>query len=804
MDMLKLRNVHKYYNRKRQNEIHVLNDITLSLPSSGLVVLLGPSGSGKTTLLNVIGGLDKIHHGSILFDGHELSKYRSNIWDQIRNRDVGYVFQNYNLLPHLTVYENISFTLNMIGIYDQDEIDRRIDYILERIGMIHYRKRRASQLSGGQQQRVAIARALAKNPKIIIADEPTGNLDSKNTQEIMEIIKAISKFKLVVLVTHEEKLAKYYGDRIIRMKDGIIISDEKNIPNGKLNMKHETDIYLGDLSKQNFGEFLSVFSDDEEMRNVKVQLIIKNKTMYVDIKTNDIKNIQLLGPDSEVRLQEGTYQNEAIDIDEQLFDLDSVIKEKPPAKQKHSVIRIRDSLNIAWLRMKKTNLFGKAIYGAFGLVAALVALAISMGNRFVTFEKEEYLEDSMNLVLVEKGNFTYDDFITLEELESIEHVRLLNQAPISINLPPIFQSYSQTSSFSYPTSLLTSAQSSQLILGAFPTKQTDFIIDMQVADKLVDSYDMQYLGISTYEALLELPYSIEINGVNGSYQIDLTLTGIIDSGSPVIFLDEQIMYMAAYKIGIYEYFQDDLNLEVGDLPTNNQMLIYHVDTLPNPITDLKQLVFSTEFTVSGSYTMIGENAPISLIKLEDAKRAYFNEQYTRPGQEINVIASDVETAISDLAQKGYQVTSYHDIQLENYREDRVREGIGTITFILVVLGISALSYFLVIRSSLLARIYEVSVYRALGVSRWDIHKMFLVETLLVSTLTSVVGYSLMILLLWRLQVLLEDFTTIVRITPLSTLTGVLLIYLVNALSGLIPVTNLLRKTPAEILSKYDF
>ena len=187
--MIKLNNLNKYFNRKKVNEIHVINDISLTLPDKGLVVLLGPSGSGKTTLLNVLGGLDKVQGGSIEFGDEKIVGYNAKTWDKIRNKEVGYVFQNYNLLTNLTVYDNISLTLNMINIYDKEEIDKRVDYILDSMGMINYRKRRASQLSGGQQQRVAIARALAKNPKVIIADEPTGNLDSKNTQEIMNIIK---------------------------------------------------------------------------------------------------------------------------------------------------------------------------------------------------------------------------------------------------------------------------------------------------------------------------------------------------------------------------------------------------------------------------------------------------------------------------------------------------------------------------------------------------------------------------------------------------------------------------------------
>jgi len=296
--MIKLNGLNKYFNRKKSNEIHVINDISLTLPDKGLVVLLGPSGSGKTTLLNVLGGLDKVQAGSITFDDETIDKYNASKWDQIRNKKVGYIFQNYNLLTNLTVYDNISLTLNMVGIYNKEEIDKRIDYILDNMGMINYRKRRASQLSGGQQQRVAIARALAKNPQVITADEPTGNLDSKNTQDIMNIIKKISQNKLVVLVTHEENIANFYGDRIIRLKDGQIVSDISNKSNGSLDVQHETDIYLGDMrtisDTKDDNSSLKVYTDENVDDNLEIKLIVKNKTIYIDVTPKSIKKCSYL------------------------------------------------------------------------------------------------------------------------------------------------------------------------------------------------------------------------------------------------------------------------------------------------------------------------------------------------------------------------------------------------------------------------------------------------------------------------------------------------------------------------------
>jgi len=179
----------------------------------------GESGSGKTTLLNVIGGLDKVNNGNIYINGKKINKRLAYTVDKVRNLNVGYIFQDYKLIDNISVFENVAMALKMIGIKDKAEIKQKVECVLSIVKMDRYKNRPAAMLSGGERQRVAIARAIVKNPNIIIADEPTGNLDSKNSLEIMNIIKAISKEKLVILVTHETNLAKFYASRIIEIKD---------------------------------------------------------------------------------------------------------------------------------------------------------------------------------------------------------------------------------------------------------------------------------------------------------------------------------------------------------------------------------------------------------------------------------------------------------------------------------------------------------------------------------------------------------------------------------------------------------
>ncbi len=217
--MISLKNVNKYFNRHTKNEIHIINDTSLEFENTGIVAILGESGSGKTTLLNAIGGLDKVNSGEIYINGEKITNRSAYKVDKIRNLNIGYIFQDYKLLDNLTVYENVEIALKMIGIKDKEEIKKRVNYVLECVKMYRYRNRPAKMLSGGERQRVAIARAIVKNPNIVIADEPTGNLDSKNSIEVMDIIKAISKERLVVIVTHETELAKSYASRIIEIQD---------------------------------------------------------------------------------------------------------------------------------------------------------------------------------------------------------------------------------------------------------------------------------------------------------------------------------------------------------------------------------------------------------------------------------------------------------------------------------------------------------------------------------------------------------------------------------------------------------
>lgn len=221
--MLELRGIKKDYSAG-SNTVHALKGIDLCFRKSEFVSILGPSGCGKTTMLNIIGGLDQYTEGDLLIKGTSTKKFKDRDWDNYRNHSIGFVFQSYNLIPHQTILQNVELALTLSGV-SKRERRKRAKEVLEQVGLSDQLNKRPNTLSGGQMQRVAIARALVNNPDIILADEPTGALDSKTSVQVMELLKEVAKDRLVIMVTHNPELAEKYSTRIIRMLDGLITDD---------------------------------------------------------------------------------------------------------------------------------------------------------------------------------------------------------------------------------------------------------------------------------------------------------------------------------------------------------------------------------------------------------------------------------------------------------------------------------------------------------------------------------------------------------------------------------------------------
>ncbi|MHB8097755.1 MAG: ABC transporter ATP-binding protein, partial [Erysipelotrichaceae bacterium] len=222
MALIELHNVSKNYTTRLGVITKALDNISLNLPNKGLVFILGKSGSGKSTLLNIIGGLDTVSSGKVIVNGRDIHDLDQRELDYYRNAHVGFVFQDFNIIDTFTIAQNIGLAVELQGNQINNE---HLSSVLDYVGLSGYEARKGNEVSGGQKQRIAIARALIKKPTIILADEPTGNLDSNTSNQIMDLLKKVSRENLVVIVSHDPEEAEIYADRIIKIKDGLIFED---------------------------------------------------------------------------------------------------------------------------------------------------------------------------------------------------------------------------------------------------------------------------------------------------------------------------------------------------------------------------------------------------------------------------------------------------------------------------------------------------------------------------------------------------------------------------------------------------
>ena len=297
--MLKVANLTKIY-KTGENDVVALSDVSLELRKSEFVCILGPSGCGKTTLLNILGGLDRYTSGDIIINNVSTKQFKDRDWDAYRNHKIGFVFQSYNLIPHLTVVENVEMALTIGGLKKKDrrEMAKRA---LKEVGLEGQENKRPNQMSGGQMQRVAIARALVNNPEIILADEPTGALDSVTSVQIMELLKEVAKKRLVIMVTHNKELADEYSTRIISLFDGKVVGDtnpyksrkkenEDNFTEKKPKMSFFTALYLSfkNLLTKKGRTFMTAFAGSIGIIGIALVLAVNNGfTGYINNMQTD-------------------------------------------------------------------------------------------------------------------------------------------------------------------------------------------------------------------------------------------------------------------------------------------------------------------------------------------------------------------------------------------------------------------------------------------------------------------------------------------------------------------------------------
>ncbi len=810
--MIKLENVNKYFNRHKKNQIHVINNTSLTLEDTGLVALLGPSGCGKTTLLNAIGGLDKINSGRIYINGKKIAKRRMSKVDKIRNLNIGYIFQDYLLVEDMSVFDNVALALKICGIKDKKEIKNRVNYVLEKVGMYRYRNRLASMLSGGERQRVGIARAIVKDPSIIIADEPTGNLDSGNTLEVMNIIKAISKDRLVILVTHETELADFYASRIIRIEDGKIISDEKNDHTNELDYRIDNKIYLKDFENHekygNNNVHINYYSDQK--KDIEINLVVQNGNIYIETKNNE--KVELVDSSSSIELVDDHYKKISKSIYEEYnFDFDKVINKN--IKKKYASVFNPISLIVNGFRkvldysfVKKLLLIGFFISAMFitHSVFSIFGITNIDDNKFI------YIND--NYLTVDSKEIKVSDYVKYEKDEDIYYIMPTDSIiTFYFMLDDYYQSYSSSNQISGSLSSINMINTNDIINGRMPENNKEIVIDSKVFKEYKNESEGKYVGIVNPENLFEK--NLHIGSLNG-YKI----VGVVDKGSPSIYTyesefinlvtnDEVEVYQYLYdgdnksdKSMVYDYnlYSTSFKLKKGRLPNNDYEVIinnqYKDVYKINKTIDYK--VNNKKLKVVGYYTS-SDNIDLYLVSPNTVKYELITKS-----SDMVFYPKDKYKVLDKYKMEGLNIKSSYDYSRAKYIQERREDLQGSLISGIVILAISLIEIYLMIRSSFLSRIKEVGIYRAIGMKKKDIYKMFTGEIIAITSMASLLGVAFMTYVLKELS-FMDYYADMFMINTKTVLVTIAFIYLFNLVVGLLPIKIMMRKTPAQILSRND-
>ena len=858
--MLEIKNVNKIFNENKKNELHVLNDINLELDDIGLVSVVGESGSGKSTLLHLIGGLDS-YNGVISYDN---KIYKADDLDLFRQNNIGFIFQNYLLFPNLTVYENLDYCLNALGVLDKEEKEKRIKYVLLELGIYKLRKKLAKNLSGGEQQRVSIARALIKKTKIILADEPTGNLDKANSIIIMNILKKISKTTLVILVTHNLELAKFYSDKMIHIIDGKITRGDELLKQ-EIVKNYDNIIYLEDYKENNINNnnvSLDIYSNDNF--NINIKLIYRNNKFYLSSN----KKIELINNDKLALKREKIVFN---DTDKTTFNIDWYNEEK----NKSNLGSFKDSIKNVFKFNRKRDKFVNVCFFALGFIlAVMIALFFNSfiysrdvvgdknkyrllntetlnepsGNEYLKFLEEGYISNLVGPIEVYvsnikdlnsknngvtspttitfksnfEGNIIYGingDTIISEKLAKILYPNLSYNDIIdkylvcNANLIKIDGICDDNIPIIYTTSY------NMYLFTNFEAKKYDYVSNIFY----LDDYDYELIEVNDYIDDKDGCYVLEDSEYNLGEIIHLnqhtyTIKGIIRINDFKYSFDSVFINVLDNFKTIYYYninmllssYDTNYDIVLGeDVKNCNECLVpyrarFNKGTSPYEIGDYVVLDYKTTFKIVGFYEADYNATKGALILLPDVISNVYIDKNIAKSVRFNVNNENFKEYLQ-LNYEEYELLSDYDatkiISKEKNKESILLYGVVSIVLFIVYF----ISVYLVNRSRILQKQYDIAVYRSLGITKKSFYVKQIKDSLSLTLFTSTIGYILMFVV----YVIIDKYAssvemhTFILTNLMAFISGLIIMHIINIVFGLLPMVVYLKQTPASLISKYD-
>lgn len=852
--MLQCKNIMKDY-VSGDEIVHALKGVSLSFREREFVSILGQSGCGKTTFLNIIGGLDHYTSGDLIINGKSTKDYSDKDWDTYRNHQVGFVFQSYNLIMHQSVLSNVELALTLTGVNKEERRKRAID-ALNKVGLSDQIHKKPTQMSGGQMQRVAIARAIVNNPDIILADEPTGALDSATSVQIMEILKEISKDKLVIMVTHNPQLADEYSSRIIRLKDGSLVSDSNPFNEQEMNVDTSVlkrpgmsfimacSLSLNNLMTKKARTFLTSFSGSIGIIGIALIMSLSHGMQsYIDQMEND------------------TMASYPIEIQSSSSDMSTLMT------------------TMMGMKKKTEEHKGSKIYSRPYVEDVLESLSSSKKNNLSAFKS--YIESNKGKEFRKTAKaIEYDYNLNLQVYNENTDSGLVQVSPNGLldklgmsdmmSLQSQFMDSSAMTNdqvwLSLPESKKLRDDEYQLVEGKWPTNYNEVVLEVDENNEITD-YALYSLGLLDQDELvknyqkilngetdkisktnlksynvddiLNLKFRLVLNSdlyqkVNGlwinqseneSYMQDVVskspeikVVGIIKPSESTV--SQPTMGGVYYTKAMEEYVTSK---------TENSQIVQEQKSNPN-INIFTQTEFASGQKMSMSNLTNEQMMQLSSMSQEELMNymntyneninATYDSNLTKLGvvdystpTKISLYASsfDGKEKLSDL------ITDYNKKQTKN-NVITYNDFIGTmlssvtsvvniisyvlIAFVSVSLIVSSIMIGIITYISVLERTKEIGILRSIGASKKDITRVFNAETFIIGLISGVLGILITLVLNVPISVVVENMTGVSHIAKLPVNGAVFLILIdlvLTILAGLIPSKIASKKDPVEAL-----
>lgn len=782
--MLQLKGISKSYTTGDFTQV-ALNNVSLNFRKNEFVAILGQSGSGKTTCLNIIGGLDQYDSGDLIINDKSTKHFKDSDWDAYRNNSVGFVFQNYNLINHLSVIENVEMGMTLSGV-SVEKKRKKAHEVLEKVGLSDHVHKKPNQLSGGQMQRVAIARALANDPDIILADEPTGALDTSTSKQIMDLIKEIANDKLVIMVTHNPELAGQYADRIVKFKDGEVIDDS----NPYENINNEVDYKL---KKTSMGFTTALKLSGRNILTKKWRTALTAFASSIGI----IGIALILSLSNGFQIQIDKFESDA------LSEFPIMISQTAMSTDADSMNKMRGEVDIT-------------------------------GNKDFADANEVYLYDSKEKSMVHTNVITeeyveYVNNIDPELLNSIGYTRMTGMnilrekdgkiSPVSMSIgfnADINDSQAMATTnmtdiglASYPEQLDDSEQSYleknyNLLAGEYPKNETDLVLVIDEKNR-IDHSVLNNLGFDTdnlesieFEQIVGTEFKLI---TNDDYYVKTEMgTFLPGTDYDVMYNSEdsialKISGVVRLKEGVHYgiigdgiAYSDKLVQRVIDLNNDSDIVKAQREADHNIMTMEK--LNENQKTTFLSY-LGGESIPYMIylypkdFDSKDAVIEYLDAYNKGKSEKDMIIYSDLASSISSIT--GGIMNAITMVLI----------AFAAISLVVSLIMIGIITYI-----SVLERTKEIGVLRALGARKKDITRVFNAETFIIGSLSGILGVTIAYLITIPANIVIERLTDLSDVAQLDPIHAILLVIIsvtLTLIGGAIPARMAAKKDPVEAL-----